>query len=427
MLYRPEAFEQLTDEPWNEQRVRAAIRRIIADVDAAYDVDGLWPADDWDGWQATLPLKNLYVGAAGVIWALDALRRRGHAETQIDLAAAAVRTLAAFRDAPDFIAAFELPPSPEAALLTGETGILLVAWRLARADDLEGDLLTRVRENLANDAGDLMWGIPGTLLAARAMAEWTGEQRWRDACRDSTEALWQERDPNGFWSQHLYGSAYRGLGPAHGVAGNVLTLLDAIDEKRRTRLTNETAALLAREAVVQGGLANWPTHAGDDLVAEDGEIRVQWCSGAPGIVVCAASYLEEELLTAGAELAWTAGPPGVEKGSGICHGTAGNGYAFLKLFARSGDERWLERARRFAVHALEQVERRVTAATRSGPAISASSFLPPTVSTGAAHIPSSRPGTNEQLRRRRCRARVRVPVPRRRTRGRAAPDASAAT
>ncbi len=36
-------------------------------------------------------LKNLYVGAAGVIWALDALRRRGHAETSLDLAAAVVR------------------------------------------------------------------------------------------------------------------------------------------------------------------------------------------------------------------------------------------------------------------------------------------------------------------------------------------------
>jgi DUF1680 family protein len=48
----------------------------------------------------------------------------------------------------------------------------------------------------------------------------------------------------------------------------------------------------------------------------------------------------------------------MEKGPGICHGTAGNGYAFLKLFARTGDERWLERARRFAMHALEQVERR---------------------------------------------------------------------
>jgi Lanthionine synthetase C-like protein len=42
----------------------------------------------------------------------------------------------------------------------------------------------------------------------------------------------------------------------------------------------------------------------------------------------------------------------------ICHGTAGNGYAFLKAFERTGDELWLDRARRFAVHALDQVERR---------------------------------------------------------------------
>jgi hypothetical protein len=48
----------------------------------------------------------------------------------------------------------------------------------------------------------------------------------------------------------------------------------------------------------------------------------------------------------------------MEKGPCICHGTAGNGYAFLKTFERTGDERWLDRARRFAIHALEQVERR---------------------------------------------------------------------
>ena len=35
----------------------------------------------------------------------------------------------------------------------------------------------------------------------------------------------------------------------------------------------------------------------------------------------------------------------------------GNGFALLKAFARTGDERWLERARRFAVHALGQAER----------------------------------------------------------------------
>jgi lantibiotic modifying enzyme len=358
MLYRPAAFEPLTEAPWDEQRVRRAIRRIVADVDGAFDADALWPADDWDGWQATLPMKNLYVGAAGVVWALDALRRREHAETRIDLPATAARTLAAFREAPDFMAGVELPSPRESALLTGETGILLVAWRLAPGADLERDLLARVQANLENTADEIMWGVPGTLLAARAMLEWTGDDAWRDACTASAEALWRRRDEKGYWLQHLYGDGHRGLGPAHGVVGNVLALLPVLDDERRRRVERDTAALLAREAVVEGELANWPIHSGEDPATDDGEIRVQWCAGAPGIVTCAASYLDEELLEAGAELAWRAGPPNMGKGSGICHGTAGNGYAFLKLFARTGDERWLERARRFAMHALEQVERR---------------------------------------------------------------------
>ncbi len=78
----------------------------------------------------------------------------------------------------------------------------------------------------------------------------------------------------------------------------------------------------------------------------------------------AADYLDEELLLAGAELVWKAGPHGDEKGYGICHGTAGNGYALLKTFQRSGEERWLDRARRFAVHALEQAERLAAARGR---------------------------------------------------------------
>ena len=77
MLYRPEAFEPLTDEPWAEQRVSSAIRAIVADADDALRGPRLlWKADEWDRWHGTSPMKNLYVGAAGVLWALEALRRR---------------------------------------------------------------------------------------------------------------------------------------------------------------------------------------------------------------------------------------------------------------------------------------------------------------------------------------------------------------
>jgi hypothetical protein len=62
-----------------------------------------------------------------------------------------------------------------------------------------------------------------------------------------------------------------------------------------------------------------------------------------------------DVLLAGGELTWRAGP--LAKGPGLCHGTAGNGLAFLALFDRTGDEVWLARARAFAMHAAEQVGR----------------------------------------------------------------------
>jgi lantibiotic modifying enzyme len=109
--------------------------------------------------------------------------------------------------------------------------------------------------------------------------------------------------------------------------------------------------------MVEGDCANWLPHAGK---ARDGrtKILVQWCHGAPGLVTSLWTLPREdgldELLAAAGELIWAAGP--LRKGAGLCHGTAGNGCAFLALHARTGEERWLERARAFAVHALEQAE-----------------------------------------------------------------------
>jgi lantibiotic modifying enzyme len=349
VLYEPAQFEPLTDEPWDPARVENAIATIVADADATFDPAALWPAHEWDGWEEPLPLKTLYVGAAGVIWALDALRRRGHAETSLDLADAALRTLELKRAEPDFTADEHYHP---AALLTGETGPLLVAFRLASDPALADDLHALARANVANPTDDVMWGAPGTLLAALALGEWTGDPRWEEAARETATALRARRGDDLLWRQD---DDYRGLGTLHGAAGNTLVLLrlDADDA-----LAAETAAVLARTAFREGDLANWPGSPRPQLVrARDGRICLQWCTGAPGIVAGAWEYLDEELLLAGAELIWRAGAHSDEKGHGICHGTSGNGFALLKAFARTGDERWLERARRFAVHALGQVER----------------------------------------------------------------------
>src|SRR5439155_8403162 len=168
---------------------------------------------------------------------------------------------------------------------------------------------------------------------------------------ESAESVWAMRDDDGLWTNRLYGETFRSLTPPHGLVGNVHVLRTALED-RREALERETGGLLTKLAVREDGLVNWPAREGGE--AE----HLQWCHGAPGIVTAAGDYLDEDLLLSAAERIWQAGPPGMEKGSGICHGTAGNGYAFLKVFERTGDELWLDRARRFAVHALGQVQRR---------------------------------------------------------------------
>jgi len=275
-----------------------------------------------------------------VVHALDVLRRRGHAETTLDLPAVMLRALESWREKPGVLTVIPCPEPTRPALFMGESGILLVLWRLEPADAIADDLHALVLENLSNSANDVMWGTPGTLLVAQLMHDWTGEERWADAARRTEAALLDARGRDGLWENELHDHRYRGLGPFHGAAGNVLVLgLEDLGE------------VLRDTAVVEDGLANWPTALGDD------DLLAQWCAGAPGIVTCAASYLDEDLLLAGAELAWKAGPSGDEKGSSLCHGTAGSGWAFLKAFERTQDELWLERARRFAVHALEQTRR----------------------------------------------------------------------
>jgi hypothetical protein len=108
----------------------------------------------------------------------------------------------------------------------------------------------------------------------------------------------------------------------------------------------------------ENGEANWPQGIGTPRPGRTNKL-MQWCHGAPGVITAiAADYPHgqssdmDAMLLAGGEAVWTAGP--VSKGYGLCHGTAGNGYAFLKLFKRTGNALWLDRARAFAMHAIVQ-------------------------------------------------------------------------
>jgi len=237
--------------------------------------------------------------------------------------------------------------------------VLLAAHRVAPDLAYVDRLVECVRANAHNPTREMMWGSPGSMVAAWLMLERTGDRRLADAWRDSADWLLDEwRDQ--VWLQELYGQEFRFIGPGHGFAGNVFALTRGglLDADRRARVEARAISTLRDLAQRDNGLAQWwPVLEG---VPEGRTVRTQWCHGAPGIVTSFADIAPgdqqlTELLIAGGDLTWQAGP--LVKGPSICHGTGGNGFAFLKLLDRTGDQRWLERARAFAMHAAGQVER----------------------------------------------------------------------
>ena len=349
MLFDPPSHERLTDAPWDESRVRSAIREIVADAEAAFDERTLWPSHPLDDIEeGTPPLAGLYLGASGMIWALTQLQRSDLAELSRDWSPVAVSLCDRYRAEPDEW------HEPIPSLWFGEAGVLLVAHGLAPAAWQEERLLAAVRSNTENPTREVSWGSPGTMLAAQELHARTGDERWAEAWRESARWLWDEWRED-LWEQVIRDRMSHYLGPAHGFAGNVLVLArgDLLDDERRAELERRAVDVLAKYAEREDGLAQWvPTLEPPDAPQPR---RTQWCHGAPGMVTSLGDLLDEDLALAGGELVWRAGP--LAKGAGLCHGTAGNGYAFLKLFGRTGDELWLDRARAFGMHALEQVER----------------------------------------------------------------------
>src|SRR5437867_6213053 len=330
MLFSPESHEGLAGEPWSAERARTAIASIAADAESAFD-DG-WPThprDFLEDADASTRFRTVYLGGAGVVDALHRLARRSLVELRRDYIPYLERSLEAPSDFPD--------EDAERSLWMGQTGIRLVLQRAAPSQANLERLSELIAANERDERCELMWGSPGTILAGRELGlDVTASIEW----------LHGQRDEEGLWTQQLYGRTTRYLGPAHGLAGCVLALGDVAG-------VSET---LQRLAVEEDGLVNWPPLPGLRLGegSRDGQIRMQWCHGAPGIVATLAHILDEELAVAGGELTWRAGP--LRKGASLCHGTAGNGYAFFALPERTGDERWPTRAPALAVQAAGQLE-----------------------------------------------------------------------
>lgn len=351
-LYDRGRHEPLADLTWNAHRARDAIAEICRDAEAAFDHERLWPlhpADDEPGTPEVL--RGLYLGAAGMLHGLERLAAAGLCEPALDGAAIVESLHEAALASPD-------EEGAGASLLLGSSGFLLVAHRLAPSRATADALAAAIASNVEHPANELLLGAPGTMLAARAMHGRTGEERFAELWRASARTLLARQEPDGLWTQDLYGTRLRYIGAAHGFAGNVRALSGATEWLDDAGAVQARAVATARAlAIVEGEVATWPVLPTGSRTGDPP--RVQWCHGAPGIVISLGGLAGDDgwtaLLAAGGELVWRAGP--IARNAGLCHGTGGNGFAFLALLARTGDERWLQRARAFAMHALDQVQR----------------------------------------------------------------------
>ncbi|MEP7246821.1 MAG: LanC-like protein [Gammaproteobacteria bacterium] len=366
MLFDSARHEPLLPIAWDENAVRAAIARVVSDIERHCSPEPDWPIHPNDlekGDDPDAPATPLYHGACGVIWALHYLEAVGAATLSrryLDDLDTLLRRNRAWLTS--------LGSREFGAYMMGDVPILLLAYGDRPSAELAYRLAELIAGNLESPARELMWGSPGTLLAVQFLHERTGEERWANLFRATAEKLWTQLEWSAeygchYWTQALYGRTFTFLDGVHGFVATALPLIQGrhlLSAESWAAWAQCIATTIEHTATREGSLANWRP----ELHGRDPKRLMQYCHGAPGFVICLADFpgtALDELLVAAGEAIWVAGP--LNKGSNLCHGTGGNGYAFLKLYQRTGNAMWLERARAFAMHAIAQTD---AAAQRHG-------------------------------------------------------------
>jgi hypothetical protein len=355
-MFEPARHVPLRDTPWDAGEAQAAIEEIVSDALAHLDAERFWPAHPRDE-GITDGHTSLYMGATGMFWALDYLARVSATRQRIDLRDVVQKLVEA--NAAEFTHEHYQDYAEHGSFLFGDMGTGLVAMRLAPSSEIADRIHKRASANDRLPIRELMWGLPGSMLACVHMHAMTGEPRWRELFETQAARLLADLEETEFgplWVQDLYGNHYPYLGPVHGFAGNMIPLLrgwDWLTADQRERVADAILRSLSSNAWRSELGVNWRAVASHDGPPE----LCQHCHGAPGMATTFAltpvvAHELDELLLEGGRLTFAAGPLG--KGAGPCHGTGGNGYALLKLYTRTSDAKWLEHARSFAMTAIAQ-------------------------------------------------------------------------
>lgn len=263
----------------------------------------------------------------------------------------------------DAIAAMTATPAP-ASLYEGLTG---VGWALAHLrgglPNLDGEddlaeidevLLQHLEPSPWADEYDLISGLvgfgvyalerlpgPAAVASLERVIDHLDEtaERWPDGVRWWTNPDWLAEQ-----TRAKYPSGYRDLGLAHGVPGVIALLGRACEagvalNKARPLLDGAVRWLLA-----QDGPAGFPYWLDPGGATENGA-RLAWCYGDPGVAAallgaarCVGQPAWERQAIAIARRA--AARPLEHSGvvdAGLCHGAAGLGHVFNRLFQATGE------------------------------------------------------------------------------------------
>lgn len=275
---------------------------------------------------------SLYSGFTGVAWTTEHLVPSApdeeDANEQIDEALAQHLTLS--------------PWQADYDLIVGLTGFGMYAYeRLVAGNDRPGARLCGVRtlerlEEIAVEKdGGLTWLTPPYLLIPET----------------------RERYPNGYYN----------LGVAHGMPATLalmaLFVELGIEPARAERLLEGSFKWMTANRNAEGTRSRYSYNVSD--VTEERVSRVAWCYGdigiaatllwaarSPGAGNLAAALEAEALATGHAAAAREPADCGIID-AGICHGAVGLALLYTRLWNATGDEKFREQARNWAMATLQ--------------------------------------------------------------------------
>lgn len=365
MLYNSERHQSLIEIPWSEETVITTIKDII---DTAYlkrdKSTGLWPIHPKDEFEGSPEfLTDFYMGATGVVWALNNLTNFYKINPEITCSVLIEIILKEHLNLSG-----KEPYEDRGSFFVGEAGIRLVKQIISPCLTNEEQLKQLIESKFNSSENELLYGLPGCLLMVNFLYERFQNPEYLTLQNKVMEKLLatreiDERSGALIWVQNFQEVKIKYLGAAHGTIGNYSILLKILRKKNtqshRKSIIQNIERLLEFYARAEDDKCNWPAKMATDSTAN---LLVHWCHGATGIVTELAteitaeeSSIVDQLLIKAGNLIWQAGP--LEKGTSLCHGTSGSGMAFLKLYERTNDLLWLQRAQAFAMYSIDQYKK----------------------------------------------------------------------